>query len=119
MNVGCGVVVGPFALFCFYAGALRVIRGRDRLRPLMGWVDRMPLLVLRVLGVVEVLGAAGPVLSRWSGIVPWSAVVAAAGFVLLQIGTVVVRLTGGDRRIALDVGLVAAAAVAVRSATWS
>jgi hypothetical protein len=39
------------------------------------------------------------------------------GFVLLQTGAIAVRLTGGDRRITLNAGLTATAAVTVWLAT--
>lgn len=81
------------------------------------WVDRVPLPALRALGAVDILGAAGLVLPPLTGIAPRLAPAAAIGFVLLQTGAIAVHLTGGDRRIALDAGLVATAAVTIRPAT--
>ncbi|MFZ3474973.1 DoxX family protein [Streptomyces sp. 4.24] len=113
MNIAYGIVAGLLALFHVYAGTLKVSRSRDRLRPMMAWVDRVPLPALRALGTVEILGAAGLVLPPLTGIAPWLAPAAAIGFVLLQAGAIVVHLTGGDRRIALNAGLAATAAVTV------
>ncbi|MFJ8883584.1 DoxX family protein [Streptomyces sp. NPDC102402] len=117
MKIAYWIVAGPLALFYCYAGTLKVIRGRDQLRPMMAWVDRMPLPALRALGTVETAGAAGLVLPPLTGIAPSLATAAAGGFVLLQIGAIAVHLTGGDRRIALNAALIAAAAVAVRLST--
>ncbi|MFB7470419.1 DoxX family protein [Kitasatospora sp. NPDC056184] len=117
MSVAYGIVAGPLALFYLYAGALKVSRGRDRLRPMMAWVDRVPLPALRALGAVELLGAAGLVLPPLTGIAPSLARAAAIGFVLLQGGAIAVHLTGGDRRIGLNLGLVAAAAATAWLAT--
>ncbi|MBD0690692.1 DoxX family protein [Streptomyces sp. CBMA123] len=119
MSIAYWTVAGPLALFYGYAGTLKTVRGPDRLRPMMAWVDRVPLAALRTLGVVEVLGAAGLVLPPLTGIAPALAPAAAIGFVLLQGGAIVVHLTGGDRRIGLNAGLVTAAAVAVWLATGS
>ncbi|WP_328923498.1 DoxX family protein [Streptomyces sp. NBC_00190] len=113
MNIAYWIVAGLLALFYFYAGTLKVIRSRDQLRPMMAWVDRMPLPALRVLGTVEILGATGLVLPPLTGIAPSLAPAAAIGFVLLQIGAITVHLSGQDRRIALNVGLTVTAAVTI------
>ncbi|MEU1807078.1 DoxX family protein [Streptomyces sp. NPDC019937] len=113
MNIAYWIVAGLLALFYLYAGPQKVIRSRDQLRPMMAWVDRIPLPALRALGAVEVLGAVGLILPPLVGTAPWLAPAAAIGFVLLQIGAIAVHLTGEDRRITLNVGLTAAAAVTV------
>ncbi|MEV8092650.1 DoxX family protein [Streptomyces nigra] len=117
MNIAYWIVAGLLALFYFYAGTLKVIRSRDQLRPMMAWVDRIPLPALRALGTVEVLGAAGLVLPPLTGTAPWLASAAAIGFVFLQTGAIAVHLTGGDRRITLNVGLIVTAAVTAWLAT--
>ncbi|KQX62216.1 DoxX family protein [Streptomyces sp. Root1310] len=117
MNLAYWIVAGPLALFYLYSGAMKVIRSRDQLRPMMAWVDRMPLPAVRALGAVETLGATGLILPPLTGIAPWLAPAAAIGFVLLQIGAIAVHLTGEDRRITLNIGLVATTAVAVWAAT--
>ncbi|MBC2866846.1 DoxX family protein [Streptomyces mexicanus] len=117
MNIAYGIVAGLLAVFYLYAGTLKVIRSRDRLRPMMAWVDRMPLPAVRALGTVEILGATGLILPPLTGIAPSLATASALGFVLLQIGAIAVHLTGEDRRIALNVGLTVTAAVAVWLAT--
>ncbi|WP_333778446.1 DoxX family protein [Streptomyces sp. IBSBF 3136] len=113
MNIAYWLVAGLLALFYLYAGTLKVIRSRDQLRPMMAWVDRLPLPAVRALGTVEILGATGLILPPLTGIAPALAPVAALGFVLLQAGAVAVHLSGEDRRIALNVGLIATAAVTV------
>lgn len=117
MNIAYWIVAGLLALFYFYAGTLKVIRSRDQLRPMMAWVDRIPLPALRALGAVEILGAAGLVLPPLTGTAPWPASAAAIGFVLLQTGAIAVHLTGEDRRITLNVALTATAAVTAWLAT--
>ncbi|SOB88843.1 DoxX family protein [Streptomyces sp. 1331.2] len=117
MNLAYWIVAGPLALFYLYAGTLKLTRSRDRLRPMMAWVDRIPLPALRALGTVELLGAAGLILPPLTGIAPPLAAAAAAGFVLLQAGAIAVHLTGEDRRIALNLGLTATAAATVFLAT--
>ncbi|MFE4308039.1 DoxX family protein [Streptomyces sp. NPDC056517] len=111
MNIAYWIVAGLLALFYLYAGAAKLLRSREKLRPMMAWVDRIPLPAVRVLGTVEVIGAIGLILPPLTGIAPWLALAAAIGFVLLQFGAIAVHLTGEDREIALNVGLIATAAV--------
>ncbi|MEU9161494.1 DoxX family protein [Streptomyces sp. NPDC048424] len=117
MYIAYWIVAGLLALFYVYAGTLKVIHSRDELRPMMSWVDRMPLPALRALGTVEILGAAGLILPPLTDIALPLAPAAAGGFVLLQGGAIAVHLTGEDRRISLNVGLTATAAVTVWLAT--
>ncbi|CAG6390711.1 DoxX family protein [Streptomyces cocklensis] len=117
MNIAYWIVAGLLALFYSYAGTVKVVRSRDQLRPMMAWVDRIPLPATRALGTVEILGATGLVVPPLTGVASWLAPAAAIGFVLLQIGAIAVHLTGEDRRIALNVGLTATAAVTVWLAT--
>ncbi|MCL8010863.1 DoxX family protein [Streptomyces sp. AS02] len=117
MNIAYWIVAGLLALFYVYAGTLKVIRSRDQLRPMMAWVDRIPLPALRALGTVEILGATGLILPPLTGIAPPLALAAASGFALLQAGAIAVHLTGEDRRIALNVGLATTAAVTIWLAT--
>ncbi|MEV5201190.1 DoxX family protein [Streptomyces sp. NPDC053720] len=117
MDIIYWIVAGLLALFYFYSGTLKVIRSRDRLRPMMAWVDRVSLPALRALGAVEILGATGLVLPPLTGIAPSLAPAAATGFVLLQTSAIAMHLTGEDRRIALNIGLTATAAVTIWLAT--
>jgi hypothetical protein len=113
MDFAYWIVAGLLAAFYVYAGTLKVIRSRDQLRPMMAWVDRIPLPAVRALGTVEILGATGLILPPLTGIAPWLATAAAIGFVLLQTGAIAVHLTGEDRRIALNAALTATAAAAI------
>ncbi|MFC9754793.1 DoxX family protein [Streptomyces sp. NPDC056921] len=113
MDIAYWIVAGLLALFCFYAGTLKMIRTRDHLRPMMAWADRIPLPALRALGTAEILGATGVALPPLTGIAPLLAPAAAIGFVLLQTGAIAVHLTGEDRRIAPNVGLTATAAMTI------
>ncbi|AQW55649.1 DoxX family protein [Streptomyces violaceusniger] len=117
MNVAYWIVAGLLALFYLYGGGVKVVRSRERLRPMMAWVDTTPMPAVRAIGVIEVLGAIGLILPPLTGIAPWLALAAAIGFVVLQIGATRVHLSRGDRQVALNITLLLAAAVTVWPAT--
>ncbi|MER6165645.1 DoxX family protein [Streptomyces violaceorubidus] len=117
MNLAYWIVAGLLAAFSLYGGVLKAVRSREALRPMMAWVDSTPLPAVRALGVVEVLGAAGLVFPPLTGVAPWLALAAAVGFVVLQIGATRVHLRLGDRRVGLNLILLATAAVTASLAT--
>ncbi len=118
MRVAYWIVAGLLAAFYLYGGGLKVLRSREQLRPMMAWVDRMPMRAVRTIGTLEVLGALGLILPPLTGIAQWLALAAALGLVLLQVGAIPVHLTSTeDRNIAINLVLTALAAVAVWLAT--
>ncbi|WP_399887236.1 DoxX family protein [Streptomyces sp. BBFR51] len=119
MNVAYWIVAALLAAFYLYGGGVKVVRSRERLRPMMAWVDSVPMPAVRAVGLVEVLGAAGLLLPPLTGVAPWLALAAAVGFVVLQIGATGVHLRLGDRQVALNITLLTTAAVtAWLATTW-
>jgi uncharacterized membrane protein len=120
MDVAYWIVAGLLALFYVYAGGMKVLRSQEQLRPMMGWVDRVPMALVRVIGTLEILGAAGLILPPLTGIAPVLAVAAAVGLVLIQVGGIAVHVSRGEARlIGLNIALlVAAAASAWLGTTW-
>jgi hypothetical protein len=120
VKIAYGIVAAVLALFYLYAGGRKVVQSREQLLPMMGWVDRMPMPLVRTIGALEVLGAVGLVLPPLTGIATGLAFVAALGLVLIQVGGIIVHLSRGEARlIGLNIGLlVAAAAAAWLGAIW-
>jgi DoxX-like protein len=118
MELAYWIVAALLAVFYLYAGGKKVAQNREQLQPMMGWVDRVPMPLVKTIGVLEVLGAAGLILPPLTGIAPGLAVAAAIGLVLIQAGAIVVHLSRGEARlIGLNIALLAAAAVTVWLAT--
>ncbi|WP_327665995.1 MULTISPECIES: DoxX family protein [unclassified Streptomyces] len=117
MKLAYWIVAGLLALFYVYSGGLKVVRSREQLRPMMAWVDSTPMGAVRAIGALELLGALGLVLPPLTGIAPWLALVAAIGFVVLQIGATWLHLRRGERQVALNGVLLDAGAVVVALAT--
>ncbi|GAA2682786.1 DoxX family protein [Streptomyces lunalinharesii] len=119
MSAAYWPVAGLLALFYLHAGRLKAFRSRDGLRPMMAWVDDVPMPAVRALGVLEVLGGLGLLLPPLTGVAPWLSLAAAVGFVVLQLAATRVHLARGDRRIALNLSLLlAAAATCWLATTW-
>ncbi|MFI6335792.1 DoxX family protein [Streptomyces sp. NPDC050535] len=114
MHVAYWIVAALLALFYAYAGGKKVLQNPEQLRPMMGWVDSVPLPFVRLIGALEVLGAIGLLLPPLTGIAAWLAVAAAAGLVLVQIGGMTLHLSRGEvRETGLNIVLLALAALTV------
>ncbi len=112
MEIAYWVLGGLLALFYLYSGGIKVFRSQDQLRPMMGWVDQIPMPLVRAIGALEVLGAIGLILPPLTGIAPGLAIAAAIGLVLVQIGGIVTHVSRGEYKvIGLNIGLLVAAAV--------
>lgn len=116
MLIAYWIVAGLLAVFYVYSGGMKVVRSKEALRPMMGWIDDMPFGVVRAVGVIEVLGAIGLIVPPLVGVAPWLAFVAAIGFVLVQVGAAVVHLRRGEN-IWLNVAVAVVAGVTVWLAT--
>jgi phage-related minor tail protein len=118
MELAYWIVASLLAALYLYAGGKKVAQSREQLQPMMGWVERVPMPLVRTLGVLEVLGAVGLVLPPLTGIAPGLAIAAAVGLVLIQVGGIVVHLSRGEAKlIGLNIALLVAAAVAAWLAT--
>jgi hypothetical protein len=120
MEIAYWIVAGLLAVFYLYAGGKKVVQSQEQLQPMMGWVDTVPMPLVRTIGVLEVLGSVGLILPPLTGIAPGLAVAAAVGLVLIQVGGIVVHVSRGEARlIGLNIALLgAAAAAAWLGSTW-
>ncbi|WP_422770192.1 DoxX family protein [Plantactinospora sp. WMMC1484] len=120
MELAYWIIAALLAAFYLYAGGKKTVQSREQLQPMMGWVDRVPMPLVRTIGVLEILGAAGLILPPLTGIAPWLAIAAAIGLVLIQIGGVGVHLSRDEAgQIGLNIALlVTAAATAWLATSW-
>ncbi|NDL56630.1 DoxX family protein [Phytoactinopolyspora mesophila] len=118
MEITYWIVAGLLGAFYLYAGGKKVVQSKEQLAPMMSWVDTIPMRVVRAIGAVEILGVIGLVLPPLTGVAPFLAVVAAAGFVVLQVLATGLHLSRGEAKdTGLNVTLIAVAAVVVWLAT--
>jgi hypothetical protein len=120
MTVAYWIVAALLAVLYLYSGGLKALRSPDQLRPMMGWIDALPLRLVRTIGALEVLGAIGLILPPLTGIAPALALAAAIGLVLIQIGGISLHLSRGEAKVIwLNFVLLALAGVEIwLSTTW-
>jgi uncharacterized membrane protein YphA (DoxX/SURF4 family) len=90
VNVVLWIVAALLAVAFLLSGAMKVFRPAPKLVEMgMGWVDDMPLRLVRTIGVLEILAALGLILPPLLDIAPILAPLAATGLVLIMIGAIV------------------------------
>ncbi len=115
LNLVLWIVQGFLALFFFGVGIPKVI-GRGTAR-WTGFSDlRRPLVI--VIGVAEVLGAAGLVLPMATGIQPWLTPLAALGLAVIVLQASGFHLRADERLEALETALWASIAGVVAVGRW-
>jgi uncharacterized membrane protein YphA (DoxX/SURF4 family) len=86
MNTTLWIVQIVLALVFVLTGGLKLVLPLDKMAERMGHENGMPPAVMRIIGLLEVMGAIGVVLPVWTGILPWLTPLAAAGLVLTMVG---------------------------------
>jgi hypothetical protein len=86
VHVAYWVIAALLAVIYAFGGAKKLLQSPDQLRPMMGWVDVMPMPLVRTIGLLEVLGAVGVILPPLTGIAPGTAIAAAIGLAIIQVG---------------------------------
>ena len=101
------IVQGLLAAIFLFAGGIKLVLPLEKLTGPMP----LPGLLMRFIGVAEVLGAIGLILPGLLRIRPGLTPLAAAGLVIIMLGATVVTLAGGDvvaALISVVVGLLSA-----------
>lgn len=120
MEIAYWIIAGLLGVFYLYAGGKKLGQSKERLAPMMAWVDTIPMWLVRGIGAVEVLGAIGLLLPPLTGIMPVLALAAAIGFVVLQVPATGLHLSRGEvKETGLNITLLAlAAATAWLATAW-
>jgi len=96
MNTVLWIVQGLLAAAFLMAGSNKLMRTKEQLQPMMGWVEDFSPGALRVIGALEVLGALGLILPAVTGILPVLTPVAALGLVLTMLGAAATHVRRGE-----------------------
>lgn len=92
MNIALWIAAGLLALASLGAGAMKVFRPTEALKPTMGWIDDFPAGSHKIIGTLEILAAIGLILPPALDIAPILAPIAATGLAIVMIGAIVVHL---------------------------
>jgi len=92
MYIALWVVQILLALLFLMAGVMKTFAPLATLQKSMSWTKHTTTPIVRLVGVLELLGALGLILPAATKIVPWLTPIAAVGLVLTMIGAVIVHL---------------------------
>lgn len=96
MNIALWIVQILLALVFVMAGIMKVTRPFDKLAQNMEWARDVGPRGVRLIGVLEILGAIGLILPAVTGILPWLTPIAAIGLVLTMIGAMITHGRRGE-----------------------
>ncbi|ACZ21136.1 DoxX protein [Sanguibacter keddieii DSM 10542] len=96
MNLALWILAGLLAVAFFASGLSKIVGTRDQMITKTPYVEDFPQGAVRLIGLVEVLGALGLVLPALLDVAPALVPTAAIGLALVMIGAAVVHLRRGD-----------------------
>ncbi|MER5624975.1 DoxX family protein [Streptosporangium sp. NPDC002544] len=112
MNVFLWILQALLAAVFGLAGVMHAGRPREKLRPMLPWVEDFTPTQIRLIGMVELLGALGLLLPAVTGIAPILTPLAATGLAITMLGAAATHARRKEpSAIAVNVVLLALAAV--------
>jgi uncharacterized membrane protein YphA (DoxX/SURF4 family) len=96
MLIAVWIVSGLLALAYLVAGGTKVFTGYDKIQDRMTWTSHAKPWHVKVVGVLEILGAIGLIVPILTGILPILAPIAASGLALLQVVAIVIHFRIGE-----------------------
>src|SRR6266699_1647741 len=96
MKIALWIAQILLALAVGAAGITKITRPIEKLVTTMGWVKDVAPRTVRLIGILEILGAIGLILPAVTGIWPWLTPVAAAGLVLTMVGAIITNGRRGE-----------------------
>jgi putative oxidoreductase len=92
MNIALWVIQALAALAFLGAGFMKSTRPIKKLQENMGWVKATPPVLIRLLGVAEILGGLGLILPAALKLLPWLTPTAAVALAVIMVGAIVVHI---------------------------
>ncbi|MEV4012131.1 DoxX family protein [Nonomuraea angiospora] len=112
MNVSLWVLQAVLAAVFGLAGAMHATLPKEKLRPMLPWVEDFTTTQVRLIGAVELLGALGLLLPAATGIAPILTPLAATGLAITMLAAAVTHARRKEpAAVAVNVVLLALAAL--------
>ncbi len=96
MNIALWIVAGLLAAIFLMAGIMKMSQAKEKLAESMGWVEHYEPRQIKLIGLLETLGAIGLIVPAWTGILPILTPLAAIGIALVMVGAMARHLTRGN-----------------------
>lgn len=116
MNIVLWILQGLLAVMFLMAGMMKIGQSKDGLKEKgggrMDWVDDLSAGNIKLIGILEVLGALGLILPQLTGIQPWLTPLAAVGLALTMAGATLLHIRRSEPVVPTIVLLLFAAFVA-------
>lgn len=99
MHIVLWIVQLLLALLFLAAGAMKLFQPIDKLKGMLEWVESVnPPVLVRIIGLLEVLAALGLTLPPITNILPILTPLAGVGLVLTMVGAILLHLKRGDAK---------------------
>jgi len=92
MNIALWIIQVLLALAFGMSGFMKLSQPKEKLEPRMAYVEDFSQGTIRIIGLLELLGAIGLILPALTGILPFLTPLAALGLVLTMIGAMLTHL---------------------------
>lgn len=92
MNIVLWVLQALLAVVFLASGVVKLVRPKEKLQSQMAWVEDFPSWAVKLIGAVEIVGAAGLILPALLHTAVVLTPLAAVGLLILMIGAVVTHL---------------------------
>jgi uncharacterized membrane protein YphA (DoxX/SURF4 family) len=96
MNVALWIVAGLLAAIFLMAGFMKMTQAKEKLAENMGWVEHYEPRQIKLIGLLETLGAIGLIVPALTGILPILTPLAAIGIALVMVGAMARHLNRGN-----------------------
>jgi hypothetical protein len=106
MTIALWIAVGVLVLANLAVGLMKLVRTKPQLAAMgepFAWVNDFSQGQIRLIAVAELLGAAGVLLPRLTGVFEWVGGAAAVGLALVQVGAIATHVRRGERAIVPNV----------------
>lgn len=90
------IVAGLLSLIFLLAGIMKMTQTKEKLSENMGWVEHYEPRTVKLIGLLEVLGAVGLILPAVTNILPILTPLAAIGIALVMVGAMSRHLSRGN-----------------------